>query len=76
MEAIPAPGIFSGQVSINSTNRRIRVGGRALRQAQHRRGLCLGAEKLEARKMLENAAESPASSARFVGWRFEETRLA
>jgi hypothetical protein len=25
-------------------------------------------EKLEARKMLENAAESPASSARFVGW--------
>jgi len=24
-------------------------------------------EKLEARKMLENAAESPASSARFVG---------
>jgi hypothetical protein len=27
-------------------------------------------EKLEARKMLENAAESPASSARFVGWFF------
>ena len=27
-------------------------------------------EKLEARKMLENAAESPASSARFVSPRF------
>ena len=27
-------------------------------------------EKPEARKMLENAAESPASSARCVGWRF------
>jgi len=27
-------------------------------------------EKLEARKMLENATESPASGARFVGWRF------
>ena len=27
-------------------------------------------EKLEARKMLENAAESPASSACFVRWRF------
>jgi len=27
-------------------------------------------EKLEARKMLENAAESPASSASFVGRRF------
>jgi len=27
-------------------------------------------EKLKARKMLENAAESPASGARFVGWRF------
>jgi len=27
-------------------------------------------KKLEARKMLENAAESPASSARFVGWLF------
>jgi len=27
-------------------------------------------EKLQARKMLENAAESPASSARFVGLRF------
>jgi len=26
-------------------------------------------EKIEARKLLENAAESPASSARFVGWR-------
>jgi hypothetical protein len=26
--------------------------------------------------MLENAAESPVSSARFVGWRFEETPLA
>ena len=26
--------------------------------------------KLEARKMLENAAESPAFSARFLGWRF------
>ena len=26
-------------------------------------------KKLEARKMLENAPESPASSARFVGWR-------
>ena len=35
-------------------------------------GLGRGREqkKLEARKMLENAAESPASSARFVGWRF------
>ncbi len=32
-------------------------------------------EKLEARKMLENAAESPASSARFVG-RFCCARLA
>jgi len=32
------------------------------------RGQCLGAgKKLEARKMLENAAESPASGARFVG---------
>jgi hypothetical protein len=31
------------------------------------RGLCLEAEKTEARKMLENRAESPASSARFVG---------
>jgi len=30
------------------------------------RGLCLGAEKLEARKMFEKTAESPASSARFV----------
>jgi hypothetical protein len=32
-------------------------------------------EKLEARKMLENAAESPASSARFVGtlYMLEET---
>jgi hypothetical protein len=28
-------------------------------------------DKLEARKMLENAAESPASSARFVGRRFD-----
>jgi len=28
-------------------------------------------KKLEARKMLENAAESPASSARFVRFRFE-----
>jgi hypothetical protein len=27
-------------------------------------------EKLEARKMLENAAESHTSGARFVGWRF------
>jgi len=27
-------------------------------------------KKLEARKMLENAAESPASSAPFVDWRF------
>jgi len=27
-------------------------------------------KKLEARKMLENAAESPASSARFVSLRF------
>jgi hypothetical protein len=26
-------------------------------------------EKLEARKMLENAAESHTSGARFVGWR-------
>jgi hypothetical protein len=33
-------------------------------------------EKLEARKMLENAAESPASSARFVSLHFmSETRL-
>jgi hypothetical protein len=30
-------------------------------------------EKLEARKMLENAAESPASSARFVGQFFDFT---
>ncbi len=29
-------------------------------------GFCLGEEHAEARKMLENAAESPASSARFV----------
>jgi hypothetical protein len=28
-------------------------------------------KKLEARKMLENAAESPASSARFVGQRID-----
>ena len=35
------------------------------------RGFRLGAEKkLEARKMLENAAESPASRARGVGRRF------
>jgi hypothetical protein len=27
-------------------------------------------KKLEARKMLENAAESHTSGARFVGWRF------
>jgi len=27
-------------------------------------------EKLEARKMLENAADSHTSGARFVGWRF------
>jgi hypothetical protein len=32
-------------------------------------------EKLEARKMLGNAAESPASSACFVGWRFSNRRL-
>jgi hypothetical protein len=31
-----------------------------------RRGLCLGAGKPEARKLLENAAESPPSTARFV----------
>jgi hypothetical protein len=31
-------------------------------------------EKLEGRKMLENAAESPASSARFVGRRFMPNR--
>jgi hypothetical protein len=30
------------------------------------RGLCLGAKKLEAKKMLEKAAESPASGARCV----------
>jgi hypothetical protein len=30
-------------------------------------------EKLEARKMLENAAESHTSGARFVGWRFIQT---
>jgi hypothetical protein len=30
-------------------------------------------KKLEAREILENAADSPASSARFVGWRFVET---
>jgi hypothetical protein len=30
----------------------------------------MGAEKLKARKMLEYAAESPASSARFVSLRF------
>jgi len=28
-------------------------------------------EKPEARKMLENAAESHTSGARFVGWRFD-----
>jgi hypothetical protein len=27
-------------------------------------------KKLKARKMLENAEDSPESSARFVGWRF------
>ena len=32
-------------------------------------------EKLEARKMLENAAESPASSARFVGRGLEITTV-
>jgi hypothetical protein len=31
----------------------------------------LGAEKLKARKMLKNAAESPASGARFVGQFFD-----
>jgi len=31
--------------------------------------------KLEARKILENAAESPASSARFVGLRFYFTTI-
>jgi len=31
-------------------------------------------EKPEARKILENAAESPASSARFVGWLERRTR--
>ena len=30
--------------------------------------------KLEARKMLVNRAESPASSARFVGWRCQLSR--
>ncbi len=34
-------------------------------QAGH--GLCLGAEKLEARKMLVNRTESPLSTVRFVG---------
>jgi len=29
-------------------------------------------EKLEARKILENAADSHTSGARFVGWRFLE----
>jgi hypothetical protein len=38
--------------------RYLRVGGR---------GFCLGQEKPEARKMLENAAESHTSGARFVG---------
>ena len=32
-----------------------------------------GQEKLEARKMLENGAESHTSGARFVGWRFLRT---
>jgi len=31
-------------------------------------------KKLETRKILEKAAESPASSARFVGWRFLECK--
>ena len=31
------------------------------------RGQCLGTGTLEARKTLENGAESPASGARFVG---------
>jgi hypothetical protein len=31
-------------------------------------------KKLEARKMLENAAESHTSGARFVGWRFLHSR--
>jgi hypothetical protein len=35
--------------------------GRALRQAQYKRGLCLGAEKLEARKMLKNPARRKAA---------------
>ena len=41
--------------------RYLRVGGR---------GFCLGAGKTRSQKMLENAAESHASGARFVGWRF------
>jgi len=32
-------------------------------------------EKLEARKMLENRADSPPSAARFVGWRFAHIKL-
>jgi hypothetical protein len=39
------------------------------------RGLCLGAEKLEARKMLENGDESHLSSARFVGRRLTKSPM-
>jgi len=34
------------------------------------RGFCWGAEKTRSQKILEKAAESPASSARFVGLLF------
>jgi len=37
------------------------------------RGLCWEQKKLEARKMLENAAESHTSGARFVGRELEDS---
>ena len=42
---------------------------RALRAVALGRGFCWGAKKLEARKMLDKAAEFPAFSARCVSWR-------